>query len=162
MEVFVFHQAKKGGLYFTAVHHATSRPATAHKTTNAHHDRRTRQQPARQKQAGADDDVTVLVLASLRRSQAPVLRGLVVSWRAGREGSLRVTQDARRVGQQRVLACAKDASPSTGQPHAWRQGGGGRAYLVLGVLALLAFELLALKLGVPVRCTMGQVHAEEL
>ena len=87
----------------------------------------------------------------------------MVSWRAGRgRGSLRVTQDARRVGQQRVLACAKGASPSAGQPHAWRQGGGGRAYLVLGVLALLAFELLALKLGVPVRCTMGQVHAEEL
>ena len=41
-------------------------------------------------------------------------------------------------------------------------GRGGRAYHVLGVLALLAFELLALKLGGPVRCTMGQVHAEEL
>ena len=62
-------------------------------------------------------------------------------------GSLRVTQDARRGGRQRVLACAnKDASPSAGQPHAWRQGGGRRAYLVLGVLVLLAFELLALKL----------------
>ena len=33
-----------------------------------------------------DDDVTVLVLASLRRSQAPVLRGLMVSWRAGGRG----------------------------------------------------------------------------
>ena len=42
------------------------------------------------------------------------------------------------------------------------RAGRGRAYLVLGVLALLAFELLALKLGVPVRCTTGQVHAEEL
>ena len=54
---------------------------------------RTRQQAARQKQV-PDNDVTVLVLASLRRSQAPVLRGLMVSWRAGRGGVAQ--SDARR------------------------------------------------------------------
>ena len=75
----------------------------------------------------------------------------MVSLRSGREGGGGVAQgDARRpqVGAAaRVLACAnKGASPSAGQPHAWRQGGGRRAHLVLGVLVLLAFELLALKL----------------